>query len=202
MSLSQNATQLEAVTRSLDNIVSAVIARGFDDEAEPIDDYSTLLAAFEQRKLVIFQLYDSYFPPKRHEFELDLVTSVVDAVIKNPTVAFVGGAVAGGVIGNAAYDVLKFLLSGLIVKLKPIKRSHDAFKEIQKNSDQIIQFFQTRNQAGITEISESLNTDPEKVEPLLKLLGFRCRRKGKRRIWFTPHNFKSKQTHGKKSRDS
>jgi hypothetical protein len=198
----QQITHLDTAAKTLDQIVSAVVERGYDDRAESVDDYGVLLAGFEHRKLVTFQLYDSYFPPKRHEFELQLLTSLVDAVATNPTVAFVGGAVAGGVVGNAAYDVLKHLLARLVSKLKPIKRSHNAFREIEKNTDRIVRFFQTRNQAGITEICEALDTDPDKVEPLLKLLGFSCRRKGKRRVWIAPMYPRTKENNRSKPRES
>lgn len=192
-------TQFDTAANNIDRIVSAVIARGYDNRRESVDDYGALLAGFEQRKLVTFQLYDSYFPPKRHEFELQLLTSLVDAVAANPAVAFLSGAVAGGVVGNAAYDVLKHLLARLVSKLKPIKRTKDAFKEMEKNTDRIVRFFETRKQAGITEICEALDSDPDKIEPLLKLLGFSCRRKGRRRVWVAPEYPRAKETNRNKT---
>ena len=105
-------------------------------------------------------------------------------------------------VGNAAYDVLKYLLALLVSKLKPTKRSHDAFKEIEKNTDRIVRFFQARNHAGITDICEALDTDPDKVEPLLKLLGFSCRRKGMRRVWIAPEYPRAKESNRNKPRKS
>ena len=198
MNSPKQIAHLHKVTRTLDQVIDAVVERGYDEKSEPIDDYSVLLATFEQRKLVTFQLYDSYFPPKRHEFELQLLSSLVDAVTTNPAAAFLGVAVAGGVVGNAAYDVLKHLLVRLVKKSKPIKRTHDGFKEIEKNADRLMKFFEKRRQAGMTEICEALDADADKVEPLLKLLGFRCRRKGKRRIWIAPDSPQAIQTNKSK----
>lgn len=194
MSSPKQIPHLDKATRTLDQVIDAVVERGYDEKPESTDDYGALLArSFEHRKLVTFQLYDSYFPPKRHEFELQLLTSFVDAVAANPIAAFVGGAVAGGVVGNAAYDVLKHLLARLVSKTKPIKRTHDGFKEIEKNTHRLMKFFEKRSQAGMADICEALDADADKVEPLLKLLGFRCRRKGKRRIWLAPDSPKAIQ---------
>jgi len=198
MSSPKQIALLEKATRTLDHVIDAVVERGYDEKPSSTDDYGALLASFEYRKLVTFQLYDSYFPPKRHEFELQLISSLVDTVASIPAAVFLGGAVAGGVVGNAAYDVLKHLLTRLVSKSKPIKRTHDGFKEIQKNADRLTKFFEKRSQAGMTEICEALDADADKVEPLLKLLGFRCRRKGKRRIWIAPDSPKSIQTNKSK----
>lgn len=186
MSSPKQIAHLDEATRTLDRVIDAVIERGYAEKPESTDDYRALLASFEHRKLVTFQLYDSYFPPKRHEFELQLLTSLVDAVTSNPVAAFLGGAVAGGVVGNAAYDVLKHLLIRLVTKSKPIKRTNDGFKEIDKNADRIALFFKKRRQASISDICNVLDAEPGKIEPLLKLLGFRCRRRGTRRIWIAP----------------
>lgn len=188
MSSPKQIAHLDEATRTLDRVIDAVVERGYDEKAESTDDYGAMLTSFEHRKLVTFQLYDSYFPPKRHEFELQLLTSLVDAAVANPTVAFLGGAVAGGVVGNAAYDVLKQLLSRLVSKSTPIKRTHDGFKEIEENTDRLIKFYEKRSQARMTEICVALDADADKVQPLLKLLGFRCHRKGKRRVWIAPNS--------------
>ena len=176
----------DATTRQFDRVIAAVIERGYDDDREDIDDYAVLIGTFEHRKLVIFQLYDSYFPPRRHEFELQLLSSLVDAVASNPAAAFVGGAIAGGVVGNAAYDLLKRLLTHLSDSLKPVRRSKACFQQIEKNTERVMKFFEKRGQAGMKEICKSVDAEPDKVEPLLKLLGFRCRRKGKRKVWMVP----------------
>jgi len=164
MSSPKQIARLDEATRTLDQVIEAVVERGYDEKTESTDDYGALLArSFEHRKLVTFQLYDSYFPPKRHEFELQLLTSFVDAVASNPVAAFLGGTVAGGVVGNAAYDVLKHLLARLVNKSKPINRTHEGFREIEKNTHRLMKFFEKRSQAGMTEICEALDADAPSV---------------------------------------
>ena len=193
MNSPQQTSAVDAATSQIDFIIAAVIERGYDDKREEVDDYGVLISSFEFRKLVTFQLYESYFRPKRHEFELQLLSSLVDAAASNPTAAFLSGAVAGGIVGNAAYDVLKQLLAHLIRKLKSIKRACSSFQEIEKNADGVIEFFQGRDQAGMDELCKALDVEPDRIEPLLRLLRFSCRRKGKRRVWTVPQTWRLKR---------
>jgi len=187
MSSSRPATTIDATSRQLDKIVQAVIERGYDQKQEDFDDYSILIHTVEYRKLVIYQVYDSYFPPKRHEYELHLLTTLVESIESNTGAAFVGGAIAGGIIGNAAYDCLKRLLAYLVGKLKPLGRSQKCFREIGINADRLMKFFNNRKQADLSTICRALNAEADKIEPLLMLLGFRCRRRGNRRLWISPN---------------
>ncbi len=65
-----NDERLEQVEARLSNIVETVLERGYDDVKKECDDYSLARSQFEFKKLVTFQLYETYFLPKRHEFEL------------------------------------------------------------------------------------------------------------------------------------
>jgi hypothetical protein len=68
-------SDMNSVTPQLDKIIDAIEERGFDDVQDEYDDYSILLQKFEFRKLVTFELYEAHFPPRRHDFELQLVTN-------------------------------------------------------------------------------------------------------------------------------
>ncbi len=182
-----------SAAQTVNRIASAVSERGFDDVRRDLDDYSQLLATFECRKAITFQLYDNYFPPQRHEFELQILTTIVDAIAQNFQAAAIGAAVASGIVGGIAYDLLKKVFAESFERLKPIKRTHIAMKEIEKNADAVVEFFKRKKQAEIVEIANAVGTSPEKVEPILKLLGFQCQRKGKRRIWAPPSKIKLKK---------
>jgi hypothetical protein len=174
------------VIKRLETLIDSVIERGYDNVRSDTDDYSLLMRSVEYRRLVTYQLYDSYFPPKRHEYELQILTDLVNAVTASKDAVFVDGAVAGGVIGNAAYACLKHVLLYLVQKLKPIKRSEKCVREIATNADKLNEFFSHRKQADLLTISRALNVETDKLEPLLMLLGFSCRRRGKRRVWVAP----------------
>jgi hypothetical protein len=186
MSTSDPNDYYQHVIRKFDRIVDAVLERGYDDVAEDCDDYAVLIQTFEFRKLVTYELYEAYFPPRRHEFELQVLSDLVDAVAASKTTAFLAGSAVGGVIGNASYELLKRLLAYIVRKLRPAKRSHDAFEEVETTLDQIRSYFEERDNVPGDKLYSDLGLEPRKVEPLLKLLGFRCLRKKKRQVWSKP----------------
>lgn len=173
-------------TKQIDAVIDAVLQRGFDDRPQEFDDYATLIQTFEIRKLVTFQLYYSYFPPKRHEFDLQLLTCFVDEVARNCATNPIAHAAANAIIGGTAFAAVKHLCAHIVNKFKSNKRSTSAIREIDRNSDLIVKYFETRDQATETELSAALDVEPHKLQPLLMLHGFRCRRKGKRRVWSRP----------------
>ena len=180
---------IQRVENRLANIVQAVLERGYDDVLEEFDDYSVLLTQFEFKKLVTFQLYEAYFPPKRHEFELQILTDIVETVAQSGTATFLGAAALSGVVGSAAYEVSKRLIALVVDKFKSDRVRSKPFREIETNLKQIRDYFNTREKAHIKDISKKLELDCEKLEPLLKLLGFKCKRRKKRQVWIRPTNW-------------
>lgn len=186
MSSSHPNNNVKDAVSQVDRVVDAIEERGFDDISEECDDYSVLLERFEFRKLVTFELYEGYFPPRRHEFELQILTSLIDAVASSKPATFLFGAAVSGAVGNFVYDMLKKALAHIVRRLKTTRRSRDAFCEIEKTLDGIRTYFQIHDHARTDEVCAALDLEPYKVEPLLKLLGFRCNRRGKRQVWTRP----------------
>ena len=127
-----------------------------------------------------------YFPPKRHEFELQLLTDIVEAVAQSKLAVFLGTAALSGFVGNTAYEVSKRLLAHVARKFQKDKNRSKPFREIETNLRSIQRYFDTHKQARIEDISAALDVESEKLEPLLKLLGFKCRRRKKQRVWIRP----------------
>lgn len=186
MSSFEPDNHLKQAEERLGNVVEAVLERGYDDVTEELDDYSVMVTQFEFRKLVTFQLYEVYFPPKRHEFELQLLTDIVEAVAQSKATAFLGTAAFSGIIGSTAYEVSKRLFAYVARKFQRDKKRSRPFREIEMNLRSIRDYFDTREQARIEDISEALDIEREKLEPLLKLLGFKCRRREKQQVWIRP----------------
>jgi len=181
-----NDERLEQVEARLSDIVETVLERGYDDVKEECDDYSLARSQFEFKKLVTFQLYETYFLPKRHEFELQLLTDVVEAVCRSGPAGFVGTAALSGIVGSTAYEVSKRLFAHVARKFRSDRARSKPFREIEGNLTRIRDFFDAREQARIEELSEALDVESERLEPLLKLLGFKCRRRKKRQVWIRP----------------
>jgi hypothetical protein len=189
MSSSDPNSSFENALSQINYIIDAVEERGYDDVQEEYDDYGILIERFEFRNLIVFELYEAYFRPRRHEFELQILKNLIDAVVSSKPAAFVVGATAAGVVGNAAYDILKRVLGHIVKRFSRINRSRDAFREIERTLDGVRAFFKTHDHARIDEICVSLGLEPHKVEPILKLLGFQCRRRRKQQTWKRPDSW-------------
>lgn len=172
--------------REIDRSASAVIDRGYDNVIKEWDDYCWLIQTYEFRKLVTLELYEAYFPPERHEFELHLLTQLLDAIAASKPAAFLAGAAAGGVVGNAVYDILKAALSHIAKRFARVRRTHDAVQEIGQDIDKILEYMDKYDDVTTSEISSDLDIETQKVEPVLKLLGCRSHRVKKRRLWRKP----------------
>lgn len=187
----QNCNKLHDIAKQrLDRTINAVLERGYKEAILEYDDYSIMLQQFEFRKLVIFQIYEVYFTPKRHEFELQLITEIVEAIVKmaksNPAIYF-GGAAASGVIGGAVYDIIKEFFTHITSKFGKDKKRDKQFKNIVTNLESVEKYFKHRKHASLQKITTDLDIESEKVVPLLKLLGFKCKRRKNRQTWIKPH---------------
>ena len=171
----------------LDLTINAVIERGYDDSYEDFDDYSVLLDKFEFRKLVTFEIYECYFYPKRHEFELQIVTDIVEAVVTSKPAIFLGMAALSGVVGNAIYDLLIKLIAHVISKFRKDNNISNRFSEIYQDIGKIHDYFESRNHANLKEIVSDLDIEYHKLTSLMKLLGFKCKRRNKQQIWIKPN---------------
>jgi len=185
---SQNLNnRFKGAVQQIDQIIDAVEKRGYDDVSEEYDDYAFLItSSYEFRKLIIFELYEAYFPPKRHEHELQILTNLVETVAKSHSVSFVANAAITGVIGSVVYDFLKNAINHILQRFH-VKRSRlDAFQNIEDVLEQIHKYFDSHDKALTEQICSALKLESYKIEPLLKLLGFRCKRKGKQQVWIRP----------------
>jgi phosphohistidine swiveling domain-containing protein len=143
----QNADFANAL-KEIDRSASAIAERGYDDIQEEWDDYVLHIQTDEFKKLVTFELYEAYFPPQRHEFELHLLTQLVDAVASSKTAEFMTCAVVGGIVGNAAYDVLKTALEHVAGRFSGIRRTHHAVQEIAENIQKIRKYLDKHDDVG------------------------------------------------------
>lgn len=170
----------------IDFTIDAVMRRGYDDNYEEFDDYLILLEKYEFRKLVTFEIYESYFYPKRHEFELQIITEIVDAIANSKPAIFIGLAALSGVVGNAVYDLIKQLIIHVISKFKKEKRLSDKFNEIYQDIEKIHKYFESHNHVKLHQIESDLDIEPQKLTALMKLLGYKCNRRQKKQIWIRP----------------
>ncbi len=174
----------------ISNIVSQVSNRGFDENEELYDDYSELIEKHEYKNAVMVGIYENYFPPKRHEFELQLITDIIEAVINSKLAIFTIGAAASGLIGDTFTNVVKRLLSKIIEGFKGQPNEEKKFNAILTDVVKIEKYFSDKEKQEIKVLVDELGIEKERLVPLLKLLGYKTKKKKDKRIWIknTGHN--------------
>ncbi|PKP08312.1 MAG: hypothetical protein CVU09_16175 [Bacteroidetes bacterium HGW-Bacteroidetes-4] len=182
--------QFQEIENRISNTVTQVSNRGFDENEELYDDYSELIEKFEYKNAVIVGIYESYFPPKRHEFELQLITDIIEAVINSKLAMFTIGAAASGLIGDTFTNVVKKLLRKIIEGFKGQPNEEKKFKTILSDVEKIEKYFNDKEKEEIKVLVEKLGIEKERLIPLLKLLGYKAKKKKDKRFWIknTGHN--------------
>ena len=165
------------------NIINRVIERGIDDIDEPIDDYSVLIVKTEFKNALITELYEVYFPPKRHEFEFEILSEIVEAIVNSKITTFVAGAAASGLIGNTFTNIVKKLLVKIKELFKSIPNESEKFENLLIEIEKVEKFFMTNKKAEINKLEKDLDIDKTRLIPLLKLFGFKTYKEKNKRYW-------------------
>ena len=118
----------------IDLTIENVIARGYDDEDEDFDDYALLIDKKEYQELIALEIYENYFLPQRHEFELRILKDIIDAIVECRPLAYTLIAASSGIIGNLATYVVKKLFIHVTSKFKDQKRKrYKTFNAIKRD---------------------------------------------------------------------
>lgn len=176
---------------SITYTVEQVATRGWTDVASDVDNFAVLRKEQRFREAQVAALYEQYFLPERHEFEWQVLNDIAGAVVSSPVTQFAGVAIAGGVIGNAAYDLLKklslFAADLFEEKLgKEARERASGFKQLAQDVETVKTFFSTTPRARIEEIERSTSIPRERIHPIMKLVGLRHYRRENACYWEMP----------------
>jgi len=175
---------VERATDRIDELITAAIQRGYGTRTNVLDDYGELIRRREFREAIITDLYETRFSPDRHEFDYALVRELVESIASIPAVAYVAGAVTAGVVGNAAYDVIKRIASAIAERFdQHDKNRADLWRAVADDAERIETYFKQHSLATAEEISAATGIQRDKLVPLLKLLGFTYDRGKGRNGW-------------------
>jgi hypothetical protein len=180
----------EAETR-IAYTIREVANRGWSDVPLVVDQFAELRNDKRVYEAQIAALYEQYFLPERHEFEWQVLYDIAIAIISAPAVEFATVAIVGGVIGNAAYDMLKTLCSYAASQFEEklgekAKERAQGFRQLASDAEQLKSFFSKNQKARIEQIEQSTGIPREKLCPLLKLAGFNHYRRGDPCYWEIP----------------
>jgi hypothetical protein len=178
-----NNNELLEIQQSINYTLENVVQRGWLDKSNNADIFAKLRQNRSIRDAQIEALYEEYFLPDRHEHEWQLLTDIVGTIINSPVLEFSTLAIASGVIGNAAYDILKSLCTYTARQYseKLGEKAHeraDGFQQIANDAEKLKLFFIKQPKARILEIEESTGLTREKIYPLMKIAGFTHHKRG------------------------
>lgn len=179
----KNILDTISVENEIVNIIDNVLERGIDDIDEIVDDYSTLIEKNEFKIALITDIYEVYFPPKRHEFEFELLSTIVDTLISSKTTMFIASAAFSGLIGNTFTTVVKRLLNRIIDQFKSIPDESRKFKNLLSDIEKVEAYFRKNKKAEINKLEKELDIDKTRLVPILKLLGFKTYKEKNKRYW-------------------
>lgn len=174
-----------------DCVFSEVAERGWDDREEQVDDFLVLRRERRFRDALCASLYEEYFLPRRHEFEWRVLEDMIRTVISSPSAQFFGAAVASGVVGNAAWELIKVLARKARSRMdahlgaRGEVRAH-AFDEIEREVTLIAEFFKKTPEARVDQIAAETGIRRERAHALMKIAGLSHRRRGEACFWFIP----------------
>ena len=172
-----NTPQFIDIENRISNTVIQVNNRGFDENEELFDDYSELIERAEYKNAIIVGIYENYFPPKRHEFELQILTDIVEALISSKFAMFTIGAAASGLIGDTFTTIVKRLLRNVIDGFKKQPNEKVKFETILKDIEKVETYFKKRDKEEVNVLVKELGIDKERLIPILKLLGYKKNKK-------------------------
>lgn len=179
--------------KSINYIIEEVAARGWQDNQLQVDNFSELRMDRRYREAQIAELYEQYFLPERHEFEWLVLNEIVKIVVNSPMTSFAVGAVTGGILGNAAYDLLKKMCinAAELFERKLGEKAREravGFKQLADDAEVIKLFFSKKKKARIEEIEQETGINRERIYPLMKLAGLRHYRRDTPCYWEMPQS--------------
>jgi hypothetical protein len=157
-------TTIWEAQKSIEYVINGVAERGWMELPLDVDQFAELRKDQRFREAQVAALYEQYFLPERHESDWQMLAEIAQAIVKtitsSPVVDFAALAVTGGVIGNAAYDLIKSMCSytaTLIAKKLGQKASGRvaSFQQIGTDAQILKTFFQKIPKARIEEIEQS-----------------------------------------------
>jgi hypothetical protein len=176
---------LKVIDYSLDQVNEF----GWTDKSTSIDNFEKLRKDHHFKEFIVAGLYEEYFLPDRHEHEWQILNEIVTAIVNSPSTEIVVNIVISGVVGNAAYDLLKELCRYTNTQYKKIigKKAHEraeCFLNIANDSEILLGYFKNKKKSRIIEIEEGTGLPREKIYLLLKLAGFTHYRRGEKTCYW------------------
>ncbi len=177
--------------RDIDYILDEVVRRGCDTRSNESNDYYHLLQIKDFKDLVALELYEYYFWDDRHEFDLQLLKSIIDNVCRYFSDPSTIQQVENGILQALPTALIVFMLERISSKLQLLtnkKRTttdseNNSWIRIEENIKKIDKEFLNHDYIKSEDIETIFKVPREEIQPLLKLYGCKCFINKKHCIW-------------------
>lgn len=187
-----NDDNLWETQKSIAYLIDGVAKREWVNTDIDVDYFARLREDSHIRNAQVAQLYEEYFFPERHEHEWQILTEIIGLIVTAPATEALVMAVSTGVVGNAAYELLRnlcvYVAEQYKTRLHEKARSRgDSFQQIADDIGKIQTFFREKPRARIAEIESATDVPREKIYPIMKIAGLNhCRRGDNTCYWELP----------------
>ena len=159
---------------NIDYILNEVLSRGQNDNLSDSNDYFSLLRKKEFKDLIAMEIYEYYFWEERHEYNLQLLREIVEAVYKYFTDPLVIQQLEIGLLHTLPSAIIIFWVGKIKDKIGKAENKEDEWSRIENNIKKIEKEFSNHDYFFSDDIESIFGTNREEIQPLLKLCGCRC----------------------------
>jgi hypothetical protein len=180
------------MSNNIDYILKEIELGGIDVQQNDCNDYGELIHRKDFKDLVALEIYDVYFWNDRHEFDLELLRELVDAVesfFQDPDTIL---QIKSGFLQTLPSTIIISIVSSIWSKLRGIraKQQHDdntsSWKRIELNIEKIDRELKNHDYILSEDIETIFDSSREEIQPLLKLCGCKCYMDKRKSIWIKP----------------
>lgn len=174
---------------NIDYILNEVVSRGYSEITNECNDFLELLKRKDFKELIALELYELYFWNERHEFDLELLREIINAVTDYFADPETIKQIESGILQNLPTTIIVSMVGAIWLKLKGCFNKKSGAKKksgwecIEDNIKKIDDEFSNHDYILSNEIEQIFKTSREEIQPLLKLCGCRCYIDKNRSIW-------------------
>lgn len=176
-------------TKDINYIIDEVLSRGFNDNPNECNDFLELIKKKDFKDLIALELYELYFWNEHHEFDLELLRAIVNAVSDYFSDPEVIKEIKSGILQTLPSSIIISVVHAIWIKLKkhiikrPESKENSSWVRIEENIKKIDKEFSNHEYILSNEIEQIFDVSREEIQPLLKLCGCKCYFNKNRSIW-------------------
>ena len=174
---------------NIDYILNEVIARDYNVSINKCNDFAELIDKKDFKELIALELYEVYFWDERHEFDLELLREIINAVSDYFSDPETIRQIESGILQTLPSAIIISIVNKIWTKLKKCNKKKTtsnpktSWERIEDNIKKIDKEFSNHDYILTNEIEQIFGVSREEIQPLLKLCGCKCFIDKNKSIW-------------------